>query len=81
MNRWRILGIRLLALGLAVSLYGFALVGAASLPYQDPPPELLVKQAREIRQAKLVFGGGIATLVAGMGVLRFGRSAKRANSR
>ena len=81
MKRWRILGISLLVLGLAVSLYGFALVGTAFLPYQDPPPELLIKQAREIRQAELVFGGGIATLVAGMGVLRFGRSAKRANSR
>jgi hypothetical protein len=67
--------IRTLALG-AVIVGAFAAVrffldlSSAALPYPDPTPELLVEQARTVRQSQLWLGVSVLVVIAGVVGLR-----------
>lgn len=53
-------------LGAALALHALFSLAGGSIPYQDPPPELLARQAHELASARmrLWIGGGV--LLAGV---------------
>lgn len=67
------------SLGLVVLLMGFGRFSAASLPYQDPTPELLAIQRGQMESAKIVASvGGLLFVsgVLGVAIRRRSRSSR-----
>jgi hypothetical protein len=63
--------ISLLVTGLGATVVALAIFSGASIPYQDAPPELLVRQADEIRDAgTLLVVGLVAIAVGGLALWR-----------
>ena len=54
MTRPQIIAALILALAVVSCAYGFLLYASASIPYQDPTPQLLLEQARQVRSAQAV---------------------------
>jgi Mn2+/Fe2+ NRAMP family transporter len=63
----------MVVVGAAIPVAIVALTAGTSLPYQDPTPEMLAQQAREIAQANRMLAAGtvvgVALLGAGVAVL------------
>ena len=70
----------LLTLGIVVLVVGVGRYSGASLPYQDPTPELLAIQRGQIESAKVVAAVGallFASGVLGVAMRRRFRSSKQ----
>lgn len=65
MKPMRVLAVSLIVVGLGLSAYAAAFFSGASIPYQDPTPELLVQQANDLRNAGILFAVGLAAALAG----------------
>jgi len=62
MTRPQLIAALVLALAVVSCAYGLLLYASASIPYQDPTPQLLLEQARQLRSAQAV--SVVAALVA-----------------
>lgn len=66
MTRARIIGWLLLTAAFAVGAVGLFWYAGAGLPYQDPTPDLLERQAAELQvaQSLMLIGLGVSVVVA-----------------
>jgi hypothetical protein len=66
-------GATMVVVGAAIPVAIFTLTAGTSLPYQDPTPEMLAQQTREIAHASRMLAAGTAVgavlIVAGIAVL------------
>jgi hypothetical protein len=77
----RELGWVLIALSVVLSCVAGSFYAGATMPYQDPTPEMLAQQAKDVRAAgiQMLIGGtlGLACLVAGIWLIVWGRRLAR----
>lgn len=64
MSAVRFVALLFLAVAAAMAAAGFFLYAGAAIPYPDPTPELLAKQAEDIRMGQLLLFGGLFVLLA-----------------
>lgn len=64
MPRARVLAWVLLLAAVAASAIGFFWAAVTGLPYQDPTPDMLSRQAAELRRAEALFAGGLLAAIA-----------------
>jgi len=70
----RIISFALLLTGLFWAVYSVLNLSAAALPYQDPTPEMLKRQALQVNLWQYWFlAGGLAAAFGGLGLRKFRR--------
>jgi hypothetical protein len=62
-RRLRVTALLVLPVALAIAAVGFFLYAGAALPYQDPTPELLNSQAKDIRTSQMLLFGGLLVFI------------------